>query len=143
MINDVSSQTTTRIVYSGAISTNDEIVLLPIDTSDLLSIGFYIAAAFYADGNYSLSFDDSEDGLEWAPLPADKLIGSASVSGEGSFNSPLTKVGIFSSKKYLRPKIVPSGVTDGVLFFIVSSVEVQDIFPAVNRPASPPPLPPP
>ena len=129
MANDIRSQNVGRLLVTMPIAANGSYPLDPIDTEGLAGIGFFMGGLYVMDGSYLLAFDESDNGVDWSEVPSESLIGEAVVTGDITEGGWLEKVGLFSVKRYIRPKVVASGVTIGVGGIGVSSIEKPRILP--------------
>ncbi len=111
-----------------------------IDTADLdLGVSFFIGATAYTDGTYKLLIQEGDDaGLSDATtVPAEKLIevpglqavtdGVTAITADGD---KYFKVGVFSTKRYLRANIVSTATSTGAQISVIV-LESPEVLQAV------------
>lgn len=127
MPNDIKSQGIARFVSPIAIGADGSYPLDPIDTEGLFGIAFYMASLYLQDGSYRLAFDESDNGVDWSEVPNESLIGGVTITADFIIGVPFGKVGLFSVRRYIRPKIIATDVTVGVGGIGVLSIETPRI----------------
>lgn len=130
MSNDIVSQSITEIRSFAPVTENGSTAGEAIDTGTLSGIAFYIFGVFVSDGLYALTFEESDTGSgDWTAVPVEKMIGSASIDAEYVPGADYQKVGLFSTKRYIRSVVVASDVTDGVGILAIFSIKRPKITP--------------
>jgi hypothetical protein len=103
---DIVSDAFPSALYSGNILTTGITNGASIDTTDPVSL---ISASFlaltYHSGDFALSWEDSDDDINFSPLPDGKTIGSAELSSAVALMVSLPSIGAFGTRRYLRPVI--------------------------------------
>lgn len=106
MVKDIVSNIRGLILIATAISTEGNTVGNSVDTADF---GEGLALMAYAPTGWSgssvLTAEESDDNATFTPVAADKYIGSAVVT-QSTEGDPMVKVGLFSTKRYIRPVMV-------------------------------------
>ena len=77
-------------------------------------IGFFANVLSYADGTYTITLQHSEDHITWEDVPDDRQIfpdTNCVISADIPVKNYLPKVGAFSTYRYVRAKIVSTGIT--------------------------------
>jgi hypothetical protein len=83
----------------------------------------------YVDGDYAITLQDSPDNSVFTDVPADKLIGSnPTLSAETAEGAVASKIGAFSTDRWLRVSITSTSVSTG------ASIKVYAVKNAENRP---------
>jgi len=132
MSNDIRSQNVARFIANFSITADGSYPLDPIDTASFFGIGFYMAGLYVNDGAYRLAFDESDNGVDWSEVPVESLIGGVTVTVDLINGQPFGKVGLFSVKRYIRPKVIATNVTVGVAGMGVISIESPRILEALQ-----------
>ena len=106
-----------------------------IDTADQdLGVSFFIGATAYTDGTYKLVLQEGDDsGLSDATtVPAEKLIEvpglQAVTDGVTAVTADLDKyfkVGVFSTKRYVRANIVSTSTSTGAQISVLALVSPE------------------
>ena len=85
------------------------------------------------DGDYLLELQESSDNGSsdpWTDLPAEKYIGTPAIfSGESYLQKFETKLGCFSTKRYVRPKVTATNVTSGCTLAAVVCAAKGELLP--------------
>lgn len=123
------------LAFDAAISTDTTTNGAIIDTADQdLGVSFFLGATAYTDGTYKLVLQEGDDsGLSDATtVPSEKLItvtgldavadGVTAVTADGD---KLAKVGVFSTKRYVRAQIVSTATTTGATLNMVALVSPE------------------
>lgn len=123
MINDLQFYTQTEQVFNAAIATNTTTYSAAIDTAEILACMFTFAATAYTDGTYAFTVEEADDVAFTVNvneiLPADDKWQGAkpgatpeltAVTADGDI---LNKIGVFSTRRYIRLKIVSTATTTG------------------------------
>ncbi len=114
-------------------ASNGDLTGAGVDTADL-ELGLTLAAftSVYIDGTHTLTAQESADnGVTdpWTDVPAEKLIipftDSNVANAAVSFGDPMLKVGVFSNKRWVRPKLTSEGVTGGATFAVISAQKAE------------------
>jgi len=102
-----------------------------IDTADFgEGVGVVANCTAYTDGSHVLGFEDSADGsTDWQAVSGDKVILAETVSAVTTDGDILKKAGVFSTRRYLRPTVVSTGVTTGASISVIA-VKCPEILPA-------------
>jgi len=95
-----------------------------IDTANFdMGVYFSLFCTAYTDGTYTLTIEEGDDAAlaDATTVSSDQLIGSlASVSAATTHGTGvLPSTGVHSTKRYVRPSIVSTGVTTGATVGIV------------------------
>tara|TARA_R110002096_G_scaffold50015_4_gene131740 strand:- start:146 stop:559 length:414 start_codon:yes stop_codon:yes gene_type:complete len=71
-----------------------------------------LCATTYGDGTYSLAFEDSTDGVTFAAIALDKVLGkySDTITNKNSIGN-LPTIGCFSTNRYIRVLITSTGTS--------------------------------
>jgi hypothetical protein len=98
---------------AAAISTNTTTNGLVIDLQGFESCRFDIASATLTDGTYACSLQEgtASDGSDMADVAAAQQLGTASFAATD--DNTVKSLGYLGSKRYVRVKIVSTGVTTG------------------------------
>jgi len=108
-----------------------------IDTADQdIGVSFYLALPAWTDGTYKIALEEGNDSAlsDTAAVPAAKLVlvdgldavtdglGAASAAG-----TKYVKVGVHSTKRYVRANIVSTGVSSGAFVNLIALVSPETI----------------
>ena len=106
-----------------------------IDTADQdLGVSFFMNASAYTDGTYKLVLQegDAANLSDAATVPSEKLItvtgldavatGVTAVTADGD---KMFKVGVFSTKRYVRAQVVSTVTTSGATISVVALVSPE------------------
>lgn len=111
-----SSTSVQRGLASTAISSDTTTTGDIIDTAAFdMGNSFFLNIEIFVDGVYALSFEESDDsGMAGATVvTADQIIGAAvsltAATGAGARSGN----GVFSNKRFLRPRVISTGTTTG------------------------------
>jgi len=116
-MSDIISGVNVRIsLYQNVVADGDgEYPGESIDTSDPMARLSVVAFLLtLSNGEYSLSWEDSDDELTWDPVDSSKVIGSGvatDVPGDAAYPG----IGVFDTRRYLRPVVTASGVPSATL----------------------------
>lgn len=112
---DIESNLQPRVALAATITTDTDTDGEIIDTADYeLGLVFYLDVTAYTAGNYELQLFESDDsGMAGATqivapaiLPTDLGANSISASALVAAGAVLQKIGAYSNKRYVRPRIV-------------------------------------
>ena len=70
----------------------------------------------YTDGTHTFEVQESDDNSTWNAVPDDRLSGTEPVVDAAGDANAEHKIGILSSKSYLRINVVTSGTTSGAQY---------------------------
>ncbi|HZQ01409.1 MAG TPA: hypothetical protein VFB13_17825 [Reyranella sp.] len=89
------------------------------------------SAGAWTDGTHTITLEDSSDNSSFSTVGAGSLQGSiTNITGTGQQNA-VQQVGYIGSKRYLRAKVVSSGVTTGLAGFAALIVKGNPkVYPA-------------
>ena len=105
---DIVSNIVAISVLSAAIAAEGSTNGLSVDTADFgEGVGFFLNVT--GTGAFDVSLEESDDDITFTPVAAEKLIGAASQVDTLAAGSPMPKVGVFSSKRYVRPVLAAVG----------------------------------
>lgn len=123
------------LAFEGNITTDTTTTGAIIDTANQdLGVSFWIGASAYTDGTYKLILEEGDDsGLSDATtVPAEKLI---EVSGLDAVTTGVTaitadgdkyfKVGVFSTKRFVRPSVVSTATSTGAQISVLALVSPE------------------
>lgn len=121
MVKDIVSNIRSIIVLLGsAIASNTTTTGASVDTADFgEGLAFFCNVRSFTDGVYTLSAQESDDNVNFTAVAAEKVIGSSAQSAATGSN-PMGKIGVFSTKRYVRPIVVSTGVTTGATVDVVA-----------------------
>lgn len=124
---DLTSNLEVEVILRQFISSNETNFSSSIDVSDFDG-GFYLTStAFeYVDGTFVVTLQDSPDDSVWTDIDAEKLIdpsglGSFTLNSITSSGDLLQRIGAFSVDKFVRTKVVSTGVTIGAVVMIIAT----------------------
>lgn len=128
---DNTSNNEVEIAFSASITTDTTTNSLGIDMSDFDGGIMYTATATgYTDGTYVITFEESVDNSAWTDVPVEKLIdpvgnGNITLAAAESAGDLMARMGLFSTKRYLRMKIISTSVTTGAFIsaYVVKKAE--------------------
>lgn len=103
-------------IHDAAIAADGNTNTQIIDTANFdLGVTFTIGASAYTDGTFTLSFQEGDDPAlsDAVTVPAEKLVGAASISAVTALGGQYAQVGIHSTARYVRPVITAASVTSG------------------------------
>ena len=100
---------TSRSIATNTTNTGDS-----IDLAGFNSAGFYIFSGTLTDGVYTPSIEDSDDNTNWTAVSASNLNKTiATATFTATDDNVCKSIGYIGSKRYVRLKIVSTGVTTG------------------------------
>ena len=117
--------TTLNVIRSGqhAIASNTTTNGNSADTKDFDNGLMLVAYSnIYTDGTYVVTFMDSPDNSVFTDVPAANYCGgitSISIAAINTAGVNCGKLGVFGTARYVRPKIVSTGVTTGATLQLV------------------------
>jgi len=80
-----------------------------VDTTNPVSL---LSASIFSisldTGDFVLTFEDSDDNINFDPLPEGKTIGSATLSSQTSSLEAFASIGCFGTRRYVRPVVTAS-----------------------------------
>ena len=129
------------LAHNGAISTNTTTDGAIIDTKDADGgVSFYLGAAAYTDGTFKLVIQEGDDsGLSDATtvgstklVEADTATGAV-TTGISAITADLdafSKVGVHSTKRFLRAQIVSTGTSSGATIDVLAQL-TKEVLPVV------------
>ncbi len=114
-VNDIRSDLATVYLDSQTIAADGDFTFEPIDTSDFgEGIMLAMVVSNYTDGTYALGALESDGVAAPTVVPAEKIIGVASVDSAGiSAGDAVPTIGLFSTDKMITPSVNASAVTSG------------------------------
>jgi hypothetical protein len=113
-------------ITSNTTTTSSSVDLANHDSGYLV----FAYSSSYVDGTFTFSLQDSPDNSVWTDVPADKVIepdGTVTVTALGAAGE-VKRLGAFSTNRYVRLKVVSTGVTGG------ANIEAAMIKKAEERP---------
>lgn len=113
---DLHNEATSRVgKTSAAITTNTNTDGAIIDTAGYESLEFYLLTAAITDGTYTLQiFHGNDSGLSdatQATVANEEVLGSVAVTSANANST--RRIGYVGKKRYVRLRIVSTGVTTG------------------------------
>lgn len=121
----ISSNIVALSCLAAAIASNTATKGTAVDTASLgNSVSFFSRVRLYTDGTYVLSAEESDDNVTFTAVAAEKIVGSSSQAALSGAN-PLGKIGVFSSKRYVKPVLTSTGVTIGATIDVIAIGESE------------------
>jgi len=102
------------------ISTNTTTNGATVDRYGFNSVSFTVLSGSVTDGSYAITVEDSEDGSSWAAAAAASVQGSMTVAATD--DNEVNEIGYIGVKRYVRIKIVSTGVTTGGVFGAIAAL---------------------
>lgn len=130
---DITTNIQPQLAQFAIITTNDTFFSSSIDMANFDNGVMYIAySTVYTDGTYVLTLQESEDDSIWTDVPVAKLNdpvgnGNITISAAISDLDLITKLGAFSTKRYIRVKMISSGVTTGASINVIVNKKGEDL----------------
>lgn len=118
MVKDIVSQLISFVQAVIAIATDTTTFSNSFDTANFEEgIMFLINCSAYTDGSYQILVQESPDDSVWTNVIDEKYITDPlTIAAAQVATDAVPKVGVFSTKRYLRLAIVSTGTTSGASF---------------------------
>lgn len=123
--------------HEGTIATDTTTNGSIIDTADQdLGVSFFLGSTTYTDGTFKLVLEEGDDsGLSDATtVPAEKLVtvtgldavatGVTAVTADGA---KYMKVGVHSTKRYVRANVVSTATSSGAVISVLALVSPENL----------------
>lgn len=126
-VHDIQSMLQPRLALAATIASNTNTDGSIIDTANFeLGTMFTLDVTAFTDGAYELQIfeSDSSTMVGATQIVAPKILptdsgNSISASAATSAGAVLGKIGIYSNRRYVRPRIVSTGVTTGATVRVI------------------------
>ena len=103
---------------SATIGSNTTTTGATIDMNDVNgfeSLEVVVVVSSHTDGDFALSYDESDNGSSWAAAAADDVLGASSLVADGT-----GRLGYVGKKQFARLSIVSTSVTTGATLAAVA-----------------------
>ncbi len=120
---DIKNNIRQDIIFNDSINSDTLTNCTTIDMQGYnAGVMFSLCAANYFDGSYSIAIEDSADGVTFAAIALDKVLGNyGTLVTTANSLGRLATVGCFSTNRYIRVVITSTAVTTGSSLIVVAS----------------------
>lgn len=129
---DVANDFKVTLIHVANIPSNGTTFSASFNVSDSDG-GFYVTAFdnAYSDGTFTFTLQDSPDDSVWTDVPTEKLndpqgTGNFVINSLSALGENLGRLGAFSVNKFIRAKIVASGVSGGAVIFMTAHQKLEN-----------------
>jgi len=135
-VKDMVSNTNAQRNASLAIASNTTTYGNSLDTANTalqtIALMLIAYASAWTDGSYVVTLQDSPDNSTWTDIPAANYCnntaganGSFTISAAVTNGGNLGKLGVFGHARYVRPKVVSTGVTTGATLQVLFAQQTE------------------
>lgn len=128
-IRDTVTESVVQLAFNNTINTATTTNGSIIDTANASAVSFYLMSSAFTAGTFKLSFQEGDESTlsDAVDLPDDKLVTIESdqdavetgLTAVTAVLTNMTKAGVFSNKRYVRPRIVSTNSPNATVQVLV------------------------